>query len=1008
MQKTFSQKMICGSVNRKKRLEDRKRFSKSRRPADLLLRARIERMTDALFDRAYEVTGALQADAYVSEEPLPFAKKETGRLMQHLKPGDRWAQHTFDCAWFHVTGKIPPVHRGDHNVYLINIGGEGLIYQPDATPVQAITCYASEYDYTLSLPVKRVVKDFSKDGVIDFWIDAAANDLFGNLKNGARIGELSTAVCHEHIRALAYDVQALISVYDTNPDTEFTLAILQQLSALLQVYPTISDAQAAAYREKLLPLLDQRNKEPGHFQYYAIGHAHLDLAWKWPIRETKRKGLRTFSTQLHNLEKYPDYIFGASQAQLYRWIEEGAPELYQRVKAAVQAGRWEVQGATWVEMDSNLISGESMLRQFYYGKQFFRSEFGLDMKILWLPDSFGYSACLPQVMKLAGVPYFLTQKMSWNTVNKFPYHTFRWQSPDGSEVLAHMLPDETYNGPVTAERMKFGERNYQERKISNQAIMLFGIGDGGAGPGYEHIERMERFRNIEGEPEVIPSKAIDAFQKLDDGTVYPVHQGELYLEKHQGTYTTQSANKFYNRKCEFALRNYELLMLLAGGKAALPLSPERLDALWKEILLYQFHDILPGSSINRVYDESQARYQAIYSEVTQAVAALSSTVFGCGFFNFNSFADTVTVKEHGKWYQAEIPSLGFLPREELNEISTFHAHAEKDVIENDCVKITFENGFIRSFYDKRMEREFTDGARRMAVIAQYRDVGDCWDIRPQNYASSRREARCIGFETMAGGPCATAKGSYRIGDSTVTMDYHLMDHSPALQMELTIDCHQKSRMLRIEFPTSIETDECSFNVPFGHIKRKTTENNSVEKAQYEVSGQKFVDLSCGEYGLSLVNDCKYGFRCKNGVIDVNLIRSPSGGPGHNVDQGVHHIKLALLPHEGGLSRETYALAYQLNNPIYETAGDAASGPAGCYASSNTNIVLESAQLSRDGNGAVLRLYNCSEAAQAAEISFSGYRNAGLTDVMEDTLEPCRGALSFRPFELKLLKIEKIL
>ena len=217
-----------------------------------------------------------------------------------------------------------------------------------------------------------------------------------------------------------------------------------------------------------------------------------------PSGKRSAKACGLFSTQLHNLEKYPNYIFGASQAQLYRWIEEGAPELYQRVKAAVQAGRWEVQGATWVEMDSNLISGESMLRQFYYGKQFFRREFGLDMKILWLPDSFGYSACLPQVMKLAGVPYFLTQKMSWNTVNKFPYHTFRWQSPDGSEVLAHMLPDETYNGPVTAERMKFGERNYQERKISNQAIMLFGIGDGGAGPGYEHIERMERFRNIEG------------------------------------------------------------------------------------------------------------------------------------------------------------------------------------------------------------------------------------------------------------------------------------------------------------------------------------------------------------------------------------------------------------------------------------------------------------------------------------------------------------------------------
>lgn len=1008
MDKTFAQKMACGPGNRKKRREARKRYSKPLRPAELLVRERIERMNETLFDRSYKVTGALHADAYVSAEPLPFADRCKGRFLRDLKPGDRWAQNVFDCAWFHITGSIPPVHRGDQNVYLVNLGGEGLVYKNDSTAVTAVTCYASEYDYALSLPVKRVIPDFSESGAVDFWIDAAANDLFGNLKNGARIGELSTAVCLPNLRALAYDVQVLISVYDTNPDTAYTKEILRAVSGLLPVYQTIDDASAAAYRKKLQPLLGRRNTGDEPFRYYAVGHGHLDLAWKWPIRETKRKGARTFATQLHNLEKYPTYIFGASQAQLYDWIREEQPALYERVRSAAAAGRWEVQGATWVEMDSNLVSGESLLRQFYYGKQFFRRAFEQDMKILWLPDSFGYSACLPQVMKLAGVPYFLTQKMSWNTVNQFPYHTFRWQSPDGSEVLAHMLPDETYNGPVTADRMKFGERNYRERKVSSQAIMLFGIGDGGAGPGYEHIERMERFRDLAGEPQVIPSKAIDAFQKLDDGTAYPTHQGELYLEKHQGTYTTQSANKRYNRKCEFALRNYELLMLLAGGGAALPLPAERLEEIWKEVLLYQFHDILPGSSIDRVYEESRARYQEISAELEQAVSTLAGAVFGRGYFNFNSFHDTLTVKVGGKWYRAQVPALEFLPREALEEVSAFHARAcaGGDYIENDCVKVTFENGFIRSYYDKRLKREFADGGKKMAVVTQYRDVGDCWDIRPQNYASSRREARCTGFGLFADGPLAVARGSYRIGGSSVTIQYTLTDHSPALKLELAIDCHQKSQMLRIEFPTAIETDECSFNVPFGHIKRKTTENNSIEKAQFEVSGQKFVDLSNQEYGLSLINDCKYGFRCKNGVIDVDLVRSPRGGPGHSVDQGVNRVLLELFPHAGALGAETYARAYALNNPIREVDGRASCGDRPRYSSSNEAVVLESVQLSPDGSGAVLRLYNCSEAAQSAEISVSGYRIAGLTDLMEDALAPCGNTLHFRPFELKLVKMEQ--
>lgn len=656
-------------------------------------RERIDAMIEFLFEKAYTPVAELNIEAaYVSREPLKFEERFSGRKMENIKVGDVWAEHNFDCAWFHITSRVPSSIDGKKIVYLLNLGGEGLICRADGTAVQSITCSASEFEYSLGFPVKQVVDNFSENGVIDFWVDAAANDLFGNLKNKAVVEEACVAVCNENIRALAYDLQVLISVYDTNRNA-YTENIFKMCKELLSSYKNITDEKAAEIRKSIEPLLKEKNNG-NQFEYFAVGHAHLDLAWKWPIRESKRKGARTFSTQLHNIKKYPDYIFGASQAQLYDWIKEDYPQIYERVLDAAKTPNWDVQGATWVEMDSNLISGESLIRQFYYGKKFFREEFGQDMKILWLPDSFGYSACLPQVMKLAGVPYFLTQKMSWNTVNKFPYHTFKWQSPDGSEVFAHMLPDETYNSPIKGTRLKFGEQNYQERAISNNSMLLYGIGDGGAGPGYEHIERMHRFNDLAYMPKITPKKALDSFKILDDGkTDYPTHIGELYLERHQGTYTTQSKNKKYNRKCEFALKNYEYLMLLAKERDMdIPISGEELEKIWKEVLLYQFHDILPGSSIDRVYDESVARYENILARLNEGIENLSNQLFGKGLLNLNSFSQSGIFKINGDWYYADVPAMGFAPVLQMKKVEEFTVKVTNNTIENEKLYVQFENG----------------------------------------------------------------------------------------------------------------------------------------------------------------------------------------------------------------------------------------------------------------------------------------------------------------------------
>lgn len=855
------------------------------------------------------------------------------------------------------------------------------------------------------MPVKRVVLDRSltEGDKVDFWIDCGANDLFGNMKNDSVLQELCIAEMNVQTRALAYDMLVLLSVCEYGKEKEFAARVETALSKIIEKDANGIDEKAAAgIRAALAPLLAEKNDGDDVFEYTAVGHAHLDLAWLWPLRESKRKGARTFTNQFLNIERYPGYVFGASQAQLYRWVKDSYPRVYAKVKELAKTPSWDVQGATWVEMDSNLIGGESMIRQFYYGKRFFKEEFGQDMRIFWVPDSFGYSACIPQVMKLAEVDYFLTQKMSWNTVTKFPYHTFRWQGLDGSEVLAHMLPEDTYNSPCDGARASFGEENYMERKISNRSMMLFGIGDGGAGPGYEHVEKMERLRDLKGLPKVTPGKALGFFEEIDKTTVpYPVHKGELYLERHQGTYTTQARNKRFNRKCEFALINYELLLACAGKNGIeVPIDSAELDEMWREILLYQFHDILPGSSINRVYEESRARYAMILDKLNSAIKTLLSklTKSEC-VYNFTSYNYDYTFKKGESWLKLALPALGEADIEKASVIKDFAAKSGEDFIENDRVKITFKNGFIVSYYDKLLSREFADSSRPMGVYSQYEDHGDCWDIRPVEYQGTKKDAECISFKTGTDGASAFARISYKLGECEIEQTVTVIDGSPRAVFDAKVNCRQESSMIRCAFPTSVKTDEASFNIQFGHITRKTTENTDAEKAQFEVSGQKFIDLSDGKSGISLINDCKYGCRCKGDVIDIDLIRSPENGPGKQVDQGENVFTLALYPHEGGVSESVYREAYILNNPPLTVFGVGKVCGVPEYTTDNENIILESVKCPADGRGVIIRYYNASSTQQTANIKIDGLVPVETVNILEKRVSVVNTPLVLHPFEL---------
>lgn len=584
----------------------------------------------------YRHVAPLKIEAWVTPEPVPYGERMSGAYKE-LHIGDTWGK-LWDCAWFRFTGRVPDEAAGKKVVLLIDLNGEACVVDENGNPYQGLTTINSEFDRSLGLPGKRVVElyDPAQGGeAIEIWADAGNNDLFGRLPEGGRVKEAFIAVCNEPMRQLYYDFEVLMELLDLLPEGSARhRSILRGLLDAADQLHAFTENEAERAREVLRPVLEAP-AEDRSLTVSAIGHAHIDLAWLWPIRETIRKGARTFSTVMRMMERYPEYVFGASQPQLYVWMKEHYPALYEEMKARIAEGRFEVQGAMWVEADTNVSGGEALVRQILYGKRFFRDEFGLDMEILWLPDVFGYSAALPQLLRKAGVKYFQTQKLSWNEHNMIPHHTFHWEGIDGSRVLAHMPPEETYNSSGAPRAVVKARDNYLDKGVSDRLLLLFGIGDGGGGPGEEHLERMRRIKDLSGLVPVRQEKAIDFFRALEKNAhKYAVWHGELYLEKHQGTYTSQGRTKWYNRKMELALRECELASVQAMLAAGHPYPAKDLERIWKEMLLYQFHDILPGSSITRVYQEAEERYAALLAEVealiAEARAAWAAAVVGVG------------------------------------------------------------------------------------------------------------------------------------------------------------------------------------------------------------------------------------------------------------------------------------------------------------------------------------------------------------------------------------------
>ena len=985
-----------------------------------------------------------------SREPVPFANR-LDMDYQPIEVGARWGG-AWDCAWFHLTGRVPAEWKGLHVCAHLNFNGEALAFAPDGTVLAGLTngSIFSGKDED-ARPLLHLFPKAAGGEDVELWLDAGANGLFGLSRpqdpargdlnrHGSYEGKLvecSLAVFDETVWQLVLDLEVLLGVLNTQPETSTRrIRLLQALSDALDIYAE-TPANAAAARQRLAPQL-ACGAHASAVTACAVGHAHIDTAWLWPIRETVRKAARTFASQLDLMQRYPTFVFGASQPQLYAFIRDHYPSLYARVKQAVAEGRWEPQGAMWVEADCNLISGESMVRQVLHGKNFYRDELGFDVRNLWIPDVFGYSASMPQIMKRAGVDYFLTQKISWSQFNKFPHTTFRWRGIDGTEMLTHFPPENNYNSRLKPEQMARAEGNFKERAVLDEMMVLYGIGDGGGGPQAEHIEWGLRQHNLEGMPRLTFERVDRFFERLaPKADQLQSWSGELYLELHRGTLTTQGRTKRGNRKGELALREAEYLCSLAGLEAY---PQDQLDRLWKMLLTNQFHDIIPGSSIRRVYEETEAEYAETLEACERMVAEAADRLFAVDdgaavVINTHNAVRTEVIALPAGWSGAAGPDGAPLPAQAEPDGTVVAAvtlapqaivtltrggqgapAAQPDtlVLENELVRYAFDrDARLVEAFDKQAGRSIlAEGAvgNELTLYLDRPSAWDAWDIDIYYENQALETAKGAGVVSAGAGPVRQSlRFELTVGQSRLTQRVQLASHSKRLDFVTDVDWQERHRMLRVAFGVNVRADEASFEIQYGHVRRPTHRNTSWDMARFEVAAHRWADLSDNQYGAALLNDCKYGHKILDNVIDLNLLRAPTA-PDPDADLGSHTFTYSLLPHTGTLiTSDVMAEAAQLNQPARVIPGRRADGVAAPVTVAGEGVSLEVLKKAEKQDCLVIRLVETRGCRTTATV---GLTEAGArlleTDLMEwSDLADLGGPdveVPMQPFEIRTFRI----
>ena len=958
-----------------------------------------------LREKSYQHLMYTHIEGAITHEPVSFKDKD--RLMYRTyKIGESWGD-LFDCGWFKISGNIRQ-HEKEELFIKLDISGEALLFDKQGTPLKGFTNGSSVFDRQHGEPGKQYYNInhlIDESGYFELWFDAGANDLFGSLQNQGKIVTAEVVMRHLDIRNLYYDLSTLYDLLASMDDKDASYkALFDDLRKIY--YEVIYEKPAWIENAKKIALSWLSKPSSSRLNVYAVGHAHMDLAWLWPIRETKRKIGRTIANVIDLLDRYPDFVFGISQPQQIEWLRENYPQLFSSFKAYVDQGRIELQGGMWVEADTNLSGGESLIRQIYYGQKYYKDTFNQTVKNLWLPDVFGYSGNIPQIMKHSGLDYFMTIKLSWSLVNRFPYHTFIWEGIDGSSVITHMPPEGTYNSAIRPDKLKYMDENYIEKDRIPHALNLYGIGDGGGGPGYEHIERIHRTKNLISLPKISMQSAQSFFDILE---TYKDHmhtwKGELYLENHQGTLTSQANLKKEHRFMEMRLKSIETVLTQHGMYQAYT---DRLEIIWKEHLLYEFHDILPGSSIKRVYDECLARYKALNLQLNEILkeafpSFINKPMIDAYPFNTNIYASELVEKIDDTYvtYLIKPMSNHQIDKKIYKPLKTINHHQFS--IKDYDISFSDTTGQITSIIHRSSKTSLIK-EKYANVLSVYIDLGDAWNIMDHYRHQVPKHMKLDHRQVIDYGRYIELTHHYSFQSSTLIEKVIIDTLSNQVTFKHDVDWHDVGYMLRTNFPLRIATKEAIFDIQFGEIKRPRTMDNLIDSAKFEVCGHQYATIHDGLFGASLINNSKYGFHVQLDAFDMNLLRS-TNYPAVQGDIGKSSYTYALLLHEKTHQEEDVDKVAGMLNTYYPYFTEVLEDTS-LFSIDYEHIEYTALKVTYKGDGILIRFHE--KYGKKTNVTIEWHRKPKalyLTNLLEeDEIQIDSEQLSFDPYQIKTLKV----
>ncbi|MEV8426306.1 alpha-mannosidase [Streptomyces niveus] len=1018
-----------------------------------IIETRIRKLLDRVIRPAlYGSTRPLTLSAwFVEGEPVPVADA----LRADYEPftlGSTWGG-PWATTWLRASAEIPQEWSGRRVEAVFDLGfdltkgpggqAEGLVHDAQGAPLQGLHPYSRS---------ALLAESATGGDRVDLLIELAANPPIVasaglHIHHGSpdtagtehiyRLGQAEIAVREDDVWHLVHDIEVLDELMHELPlGSSRRHEILHALRrAADAIVPDDVANSAAEARGRLADVLSRPAHASAH-TLAAVGHAHIDSAWLWPVRETVRKCARTFTNMTTLAREYPELVFACSSAQQYAWMKEQRPEIFARMKEAAAEGTWAPVGGMWVEADGNLPGGEALARQLVHGRRFFAEEFGVEQRGVWLPDSFGYTAAYPQLAKLAGAEWFLTQKLSWNETNKLPHHTFDWEGIDGTRIFTHFPPVDSYNASLTAAELAHAESNFADKGVATRSLVPFGYGDGGGGPTRSMLEKARRLRDLEGSPKVVVEAPDTFFAKARaERDQLPVWRGELYLENHRGTYTSQARTKRGNRRSEALLREAELWAATAAVRTGAPYPYERLESLWRRVLLNQFHDILPGSSIAWVHRQAEREYEEIQAELETLIAeAADGLPGGPALLNAGPYAR----REVAVVASAEVAFAGAQRLSDgrtavLAEVAplasggtagapadavTARAQDGGFVLGNGLLTVVVDRrGLLTSVYDRTAGREAIAPGAAGNLLQLHPDdpnLWSAWNI-DSYYRDTVRDLDDAESVTLVDeGPLlASVRVERAHGSSRFVQHIELAAESRQVTVRNDIDWQERDTVLKAAWPLDVHAERESAEIQFGHVQRPTHENTSWDAARFELWAHRWVHVGERHWGAALLNDSTYGHdvhrdtREHGGTtttVRLSLLRSPHS-PDPQADRGRHRFSYALLAGAG--IEEAIAGGYALNLPLRPAQARAQA----LVEVDTTDVVVESVKLADDRSGdIVVRLYEACGGAVAARLS-TGFPLAAVFDcdlLERPEREPAHASgevdLGFRPFQIRTLRL----